>query len=102
MLQIIAVVRPHLADDVLAALRRAPVEALTVHEVKGHGLQKSYVDQYVSTDLDNTYVPKVEITLWVDPLRAEEVIEKLTAVTRTGNIGDGKIMILPTLPIAAT
>ena len=76
---------------------RAPVEAITVHEVKGYGLQKSYVDQYDRGDLDNVCVPKVEITLWVDPLRAEEIIEKLTDVSRTGNIGDGKIMMLSTI-----
>ena len=98
MLQIITVVRPHLADDVLDALRRAPVEAVTVHEVKGYGRQKAYLDQYQSTPYDAAFVPKVEITLWVDEARSEEVIEKITAVTRTGRIGDGKIMVLPTLP----
>lgn len=99
MLQIITVIRPHLADDVLDALRRAPVEAVTVQEVKGYGRQKSYLDQYQPNEYDAAFIPKVEITLWVDPARSEEVIEKLTAVARSGRIGDGKIMVLPTVDL---
>lgn len=99
LLQIITIVRPHLADDVLDALRRAPVEAVTVQEVKGYGRQKSYLDQYQPTEYDAAFVPKVEITLWVDPARSEEVIDKIIAVARSGRIGDGKIMVLPTVGI---
>ena len=41
MKQIIAVVRPHIAESLLAGLKRAPVEAISVTEVKGFGRQKS-------------------------------------------------------------
>ena len=46
MKQIVAVVKPHAAEDVVEALRRAPIEALTVREVKGYGRQKNYLDEY--------------------------------------------------------
>ena len=95
MKQIVAIVRPHLAEEVLAKLRRAPLEALSVTEVKGFGRQKSYLDEYEDTDFDQTFVPKVEITLWVDESRCEEVLEKILAVARCGRIGDGKIFVLP-------
>lgn len=95
MKQVVTVVAPHLAEQVLAALRRAPLEGLSVLEVKGYGRQKSYLDQYQDTEYSEAFVPKVEITLWVDDLRLEEVLEKITAVTRTGRIGDGKILVLP-------
>ena len=95
MKQIVTIIRPYLAEQVLTALRRAPLEALSVSEVKGYGRQKSYLDEYQQTEYSEAFLPKVEITLWVDDSRCEEVLEKITAVTRTGRIGDGKIFVLP-------
>ena len=46
MKQIIAIVKPYLAEKVLEGLRRAPLEAFSVREVKGYGRQKSYLDEY--------------------------------------------------------
>ncbi len=95
MKQIITIVRPHLAEQLLDSLRRAPLEALSVTEVKGYGRQKSYLDEYQQTEYAEAFVPKVQITLWVDDSRCEEVLEKIVSVTRSGRIGDGKIFVLP-------
>jgi nitrogen regulatory protein P-II 1 len=95
MKQIIAIVRPHLAEQVLDGLRRAPIEAMSVLEVKGFGRQKSYLDEYQETDFDQTFMPKVEITLWVDDTRCEEVMERVVSIARCGRIGDGKIFLMP-------
>jgi nitrogen regulatory protein P-II 1 len=95
MKQIVTIVRPHLAEQVLASLRRAPLEALSVTEVKGYGRQKSYLDEYQETEYSEAFVPKVEITLWVDDSRAEEILEKIVSVARSGRIGDGKIFVMP-------
>ena len=95
MKQIVTVVRPHLAEEVLTSLRRAPIEALSVTEVKGYGRQKSYLDEYQETEYSQAFVPKVEITLWVDDSRTDEILEKIVSVARSGRIGDGKIFVLP-------
>ncbi len=95
MRQIIAVVRPHLAEQVLETLKRAPLEAITVSEVKGYGRQKSYLDEYQETEFSKAFLPKVEITLWVDESRYEETLEKVVAAARSGRIGDGKVFTLP-------
>lgn len=95
MKQIVTIVRPHLAERLITALRRAPLEGLSVTEVKGYGRQKSYLDEYQDTEYSAAFVPKVEITLWVDDSRCEEILEKITRVTRTGRIGDGKVFVLP-------
>ena len=95
MRQIIAVVRPHLAETVLESLKRAPLEALTVREVKGYGRQKSYLDEYQETEFSEAFLPKVEITLWVDESRYEETLEKVVTAARSGRIGDGKVFTLP-------
>jgi nitrogen regulatory protein P-II 1 len=93
--QIITIIRPHLVEDVLATLRRAPLEAMTVHEVKGYGRQRSYLDEYQETEYSEAFLPKVEITLWVDDSRLDEVLAKIVSVTRSGRIGDGKVLVLP-------
>jgi nitrogen regulatory protein PII len=101
MKQIIAIVKPFLVEKILDALRRAPLEALSVTEVKGMGKQKSYLERYADTEYSLTFLPKVEITMWVDDLRAEEVARKIVEVARTGRMGDGKIFIMPAQPYEA-
>ena len=98
MKQVVAIVKPFLVEKILDALRRAPLEAVSVAEVKGMGKQKSYLDHYADTEYARTFLPKVEITLWVDDLRAEDIARKIVEVARTGRMGDGKIFILPTEP----
>lgn len=95
MKQIIAIVKPHLVEQVLEALKRAPLEACSVSEVKGFGRQKSYLDAYVGSEYSLAFLPKVEITLWVDDARVDEIVRRIVEVARTGRMGDGKIMVLP-------
>jgi nitrogen regulatory protein PII len=95
--QIIAVVKPYLAERVLDALKSAPLEACGVREVKGYGRQKSYLDEYRGSEYAMAYLPKVEITLWVDDPRVDEVVRAIVEVARTGRMGDGKIFVLPAM-----
>ena len=101
MKQIVAIVKPFLIEKILDALRRAPLEALSVMEVKGMGKQKSYLDRYADTEYSLTFLPKVEITVWVEDSRADDVARKMVEVARTGRMGDGKIFILPAQPYEA-
>ena len=71
------------------------LEACEVAEVKGYSRQKSYLDEYRGSEYSNAYLPKVEITLWVEDLRADEVLRTLVEAARTGRMGDGKIFVLP-------
>ena len=95
MKEVIAIVKPFLAERVLEALRLAPLEACTVREVQGFGRQKSYLDQYGDSEYSLAFLPKVEIQLWVEDARVAEVVERITAASRTGRMGDGKIFVLP-------
>ncbi|MEN6407384.1 MAG: P-II family nitrogen regulator [Thermoguttaceae bacterium] len=96
MKQIVAVVKPYLVEKVLEALKYSPIEACGVCEVKGYGRQKSYLDEYRGSEYSMAYLPKVEITLWVEDPRVDEVARTIVEVARTGRMGDGKIFILPT------
>jgi nitrogen regulatory protein P-II 1 len=98
MKQVIAIVKPFLAQKVLSDLDNAPLEAIYVREVKGYGRQKSYLDKYSETEFDGAFLPKVEITIWVDDERVEEIIQRVMSVARTGRIGDGKLFVIPTVP----
>ena len=93
MKQIIAIVKPFLAEKVLEGLKLAPLEALMVREVKGFGRQKSYLDQYDDSEFSLAFLPKVEITMWVDDARAGEIVRKIVQMARTGRIGDGKVFV---------
>jgi nitrogen regulatory protein PII len=93
--QIIAIVKPYLAERVLDGLKLAPLESLVVREVKGFGRQKSYLDQYGESEYSQAFLSKVEISLWVDDARVEEIIRKLVEMARTGRMGDGKILVIP-------
>ncbi len=95
MKQVIAIIKPYLVEKVLEALKHAPLEACGVREVKGYGRQKNYLDEYVGSEYSLAYLPKVEITLWVDDLRVDEVVQTIVEVARTGRMGDGKIFVLP-------
>ncbi|MFO0900583.1 MAG: P-II family nitrogen regulator [Pirellulales bacterium] len=96
MKQVIAIVKPFLVEKVLEGLKRAPLEACTVREVKGFGRQKSYLDQYADTEYSLAFLPKVEISLWVDDSRVEEIVRRIVQAARTGRMGDGKVFVVPT------
>jgi nitrogen regulatory protein PII len=93
--QVVAIIKPFLAEKVLEGLKRAPLEALSVREVKGYGRQKNYLDEYGQTEYAMAFLPKVEITMWVDDARVGEIVRKVVAVARTGRMGDGKIFVVP-------
>lgn len=95
MKHIVAIIKPFLVERVLEGLRRSPLEAIWLTEVKGVGKQKSYLDHYTDSEYSHGFLPKVELTLLVDDQRAEEVVERLIEISRTGRMGDGKILVLP-------
>lgn len=94
MKQVVAIVKPFLAERILESLRRAPLEAVHVREVKGFGRQKSYLDEYADSEYTEAFLPKVEITAWVEDARSEEVVRQMVEAARTGRMGDGKIFVM--------
>ncbi len=95
MKQIIAVVKPIVVEKVVAALAGEPIAELVIREVKGFGRQKSYLQEYDETEYSLAFLPKVEILVWVEPQHVDSTIEKIVQASRTGRIGDGKILVIP-------
>ncbi len=95
MKQLVAIVRPFVAEKVIAALETFDVEALVVREAKGFGRQKNYLADYGDNEYAMAFLPKVEIACWLADERLDDAIRAVTQAARTGRMGDGKILILP-------
>src|SRR5256885_9323813 len=95
MKQLTIVVRPFRAEAVLQAIADLDVAACVAREAKGYSRQKGYLDQYRGSEYSMAFLPKVEITVWVNDDRADAVAERIARTARTGRIGDGKIFVVP-------
>ena len=95
MKQLTVVVKPFRAEAVLKAAAELGAVAGVVREAKGYGRQKGYLERYVGSEYSLAFLPKVEITVWVDDEQVEAVTEQIMRVARTGRIGDGKIFVVP-------
>jgi nitrogen regulatory protein PII len=90
-----SVVRPNKVDDVRDALEKMNVPGMTVTEVRGHGRQKGHTAIYRGKEYNVSLLPKVEIEVVVQDAIVEEVIKTIITAARTGEIGDGRVFVLP-------
>ncbi|GIW87946.1 MAG: hypothetical protein KatS3mg108_2270 [Isosphaeraceae bacterium] len=91
--RLVAIIRPFRVAAVLEALAPLGIEAGLVREVMGFGRQKARLHRYLGSEFDTSFLPKVELTLF---LRADQVGEAVRAVVeaaRAGRMGDGKIFL---------
>jgi len=95
MKMIVAVIKPFKLEDVRDALTHLGVSGMTVAEVKGYGRQKGHTEIYRGAEYAVNFLPKVKIEVVVPSDRADQVVEAITAAAKTGQIGDGKIFVLP-------
>jgi nitrogen regulatory protein P-II 2 len=90
-----AVIKPFKLDEVREALVAMGIEGLTVTEAKGFGRQKGHREIYRGAEYAVSFVPKLKIEVAVRADQADAVIQCITAHARTGQIGDGKIFVMP-------
>jgi len=95
MKYIIAIVKPHKLDEVREALAAIGIQGVTVTEVKGHGRQGGHTEFYRGAEYAVSFVPKVKVEIAVDSTLAPRVVEAIRKSGETGQIGDGKIFVLP-------
>jgi nitrogen regulatory protein P-II 1 len=92
---VIGIVRPEKTNDVLEALYRAEVRGLTMTRVEGHGGELDRVETYRGTTVQVGVSDKVRFEIAVSDAFVEPTIEALCAGGRTGEVGDGKIFVVP-------
>jgi nitrogen regulatory protein P-II 2 len=91
---ITAIIKPFKLDDVRQAVADIGVQGITVTEVQGFGRQRGHTELYRGAEYRVDFLPKTKIELAVDDSIAEQVVEAITNVARTGKIGDGKIFVI--------
>ncbi|HVT15946.1 MAG TPA: P-II family nitrogen regulator [Thermoanaerobaculia bacterium] len=92
---IVAVVRPEKLSEVLEALFKAEVRGLTISRAQGHGGETEQVETYRGSTVKMELVDKVRLDIGVSDPFVEITVEAILRSARTGEVGDGKIFVLP-------
>ncbi|MDR3641736.1 MAG: P-II family nitrogen regulator [Humidesulfovibrio sp.] len=82
-------------DDIKAGLSEIGIKGMTVSEVKGFGRQGGHKEVYRGAEYQVDFVVKVKIEVVVEDARVADVIAAATKAARTGQVGDGKIFVIP-------
>src|SRR6187455_3634054 len=92
---IVAVIRPEQLSETLEALFHADVRGLTISRVQGHGGEIEHVENYRGTSVKMALSEKVRIEIGVSNHFVQPTVDAILAAARTGEVGDGKVMVLP-------
>ena len=96
---VIAIVRPDKLSDVLEALFRADIRGLTLGRVQGHGGETEHVETYRGTSVRMELSEKVRLEIGVSDHFVEPTVQAILTAARTGEVGDGKVFVLPVLKV---
>ena len=95
---IVAIIRPEQLEAVQNALNERDVYLMTVSDVRGCGRQRGYTEVYRGTEFRVRLLPKLKLEIGVNDAFVEVTVEAIVHAARTpetGQIGDGKIFVLP-------
>ncbi len=92
---VVAIVRPEKVNHVLEALYREDVRGLTISPVHGHGGETELVETYRGTTVKMELHDKVRIEIGVSDHFVDRTVGAILASARTGEVGDGKVFVLP-------
>ncbi|MGW8320363.1 MAG: P-II family nitrogen regulator [Thermodesulfobacteriota bacterium] len=95
MKKIEAILKPFKLEEVKEGLSSLGIQGMTVSEVKGFGRQKGHSEIYRGAEYTVDFVPKVKLEIVVDDDLAGKAVEIILSDAKTGNIGDGKIFVMP-------
>src|SRR2546423_8019599 len=98
MKMVIAIIRPEKLEAVQQALNARDVYLMTVSDVRGCGRQRGMTEVYRGSEFEVRLIPKLKLEIAVNDAFVEAAIEAIVHSARTGEtgqIGDGKIFVLP-------
>ncbi|MCP4575564.1 MAG: P-II family nitrogen regulator [Deltaproteobacteria bacterium] len=95
MKKVEAIIKPFKLDDVKDGLSKLGAKGLTVSEVKGFGRQRGHKEVYRGAEYQVDFVAKIKIEVVMDSQLVPEAVKIIQEKGRTGQIGDGKIYIMP-------
>jgi nitrogen regulatory protein P-II 1 len=92
-----AIVRPDKVNAIKEAINSLQVSGMTVLEVRGHGRQKGHTTVYRGKEYDIGLLPKIMVEVVVADEMSDDVVKAIVEAARTGEIGDGRIFVMPVL-----
>jgi nitrogen regulatory protein P-II 2 len=98
MKMIVAIIRPEKLEAVQQALNEHAVYLMTVTDVRGCGRQRGFTEVYRGSEFQVRLLPKLKLEIAVNDAFVEAAVEAIVHAARTaetGQIGDGKIFVLP-------
>lgn len=95
MKMIVAIIQPHKVVDVKKALDDSQIHLMTVSNVLGAGRQKGYEESFRGAKYEINLLKKVRLDIAVNDDYLEPAIAAISKAAKTGNIGDGKIFVMP-------
>ncbi len=95
MKKVEAIIKPFKLDDIKDGLSELGAKGLTVSEVKGFGRQRGHKEVYRGAEYQVDFVAKIKIEVVMDAELVPEAVKIIQEKGRTGQIGDGKIFIIP-------
>ena len=90
-----AIIKPFKLEEVKEAILKLGISGMTISEVKGFGRQKGHKEIYRGAEYIVDFLPKVKIEVAVDSNVVPDVVKAIKENAFTGQIGDGKIFIIP-------
>ena len=93
MNRIAAVVRPEKLEPLKEALFQAKISGMTIYQVHGCGNQHGWKEYFRGSEVFLNMIPKVKVEIIVEDSRADEIVDVIVGIARTGEVGDGKIFI---------
>jgi nitrogen regulatory protein PII len=91
---IIAYIKPFKLEQVGEALKSVGVSGMSVSDISGFGRQSGQKEVYRGAEYEVDFVPKVRLEVLVDDDLATVAVDALEKAAHTGEIGDGKIVVL--------
>ena len=95
MKRIEAIIKSFKLDEVKDRLYQVGARGMTVSEVRGFGRTGGKREVYRGSAYTVDFVPKIRIQIVVEDDLVSAIVEAILATARTGEIGDGKIFVLP-------
>jgi nitrogen regulatory protein P-II 1 len=92
---VVAIIRPETLNEVLESLFHAKIAGLTISRVHGHGGELERVETYRGTTVKMELTEKVRLDIGVSDHFVEPTVKAIMTAARTGDVGDGKIFVLP-------
>jgi nitrogen regulatory protein PII len=95
MKKIEAIIKPFRLDEVKKGLSDLGIKGMTLIEVKGFGRQRGHKEVYRGAEYQVDFVSKLKIEIVADEAMVPDIVKVIREKARTGEIGDGKIFVIP-------